>query len=128
LSAETFSRRERQLMDIVYRLGQATAAEIHRDLPDAPTYTAVRGLLRVLVEKGHLEVERDGQRYVYRPRTPRDAAGASLLTHVVETFFGGSPAKAMAALVGSPEMRLSPEELERLAAIVERAREGEGAE
>jgi BlaI family transcriptional regulator, penicillinase repressor len=128
LSTETFSRRERQLMDIVYRLGQATAAEIHRELPDAPTYTAVRGLLRVLIEKGHLEVERDGQRYVYRPHTPRDAAGASLLTHVVKTFFGGSAAKAMAALVGSPEVRLSPEELERLARLVERAREGEGTE
>lgn len=112
-------------MDIVYRLGRATAAEIHRELPDAPTYTAVRGLLRVLVDKGHLEVERDGLRYVYRPRTPRESAGASLLTHVVQTFFDGSAAKAMAALVGSPGVRLSSEELERLARIVEQAREGE---
>jgi predicted transcriptional regulator len=123
-----FSRRERQIMDIVYGLGEATAAEIHERLPDAPTYTAVRGLLRVLVDKGHLQVERDGVRYLYRPVTPRDAAGASLLSHVVRTFFGGSAAAAMAALVGSPGTRLSAAELDRLARIVEQAREsGEGS-
>ena len=113
-------------MDIVYRLGEATAVEIHRALPDAPTYTAVRGLLRVLVDKGHLAVERDGPRYVYRPRTSRDAAGASLLAHVVRTFFDGSAAKAMDALVGSAELRLTREEIERLARIVDEARESEG--
>ncbi|HEX9942157.1 MAG TPA: BlaI/MecI/CopY family transcriptional regulator [Thermoanaerobaculia bacterium] len=120
-----FSRRERQIMDIVYGLGEATAAEIHERLPDPPTYTAVRGLLRVLVDKGHLEVEQDGVRYLYRPVTPREAAGASLLSHVVDTFFGGSAAAAMAALVGSPETRLSTAELDRLARIVEQAREAE---
>ena len=122
-----FSRRERQIMDVVYALGEATAAEIHERLPDPPTYTAVRGLLRVLVDKGHLRVEPDGVRYLYRPVTPREAAGASLLSHVVRTCFGGSAAAAMAALVGSPDTRLSAAELERLARIVEQAR-GESEE
>jgi predicted transcriptional regulator len=120
-----FSKRERQIMDIVYRLGQATAAEVHEQLPDAPTYTAVRGLLRVLVDKGHLKVESDGVRYLYRPSMPRDTAGASVLSHVVRTFFDGSAANAMAALVGSPDVRLTEADLERLAEIVERAREEE---
>jgi BlaI family penicillinase repressor len=120
-----FSRRERQIMDIVYALGEATAAEIHERLADPPTYTAVRGLLRVLVDKGHLRTERDGVRYLYRPVTPRAAAGASLLSHVIRTFFGGSAGEAMAALVGSPESRLTPAELERLARIVEQARQSE---
>jgi predicted transcriptional regulator len=122
------SRRERQIMDIVYGLGEATAAEIHERLPDPPTYTAVRGLLRVLVDKGHLQVEPDGTRYLYKPVMAREAAGASLLSHVVQTFFGGSAAAAMAALVGSSETRLSAAELERLARVVEKAREpGEGS-
>ncbi len=121
----SYSKRERQIMDVVYRLGQATAAEIHEGLPDPPTYTAVRGLLRVLVDKGHLKVESDGVRYLYRPSTPRETAGASILSHVVRTFFDGSAAKAMAALVGSPDVRLSEAELERLARIVEQAREDE---
>jgi BlaI family transcriptional regulator, penicillinase repressor len=118
-----YSKRERQIMDVIYRLGQATAAEVHEQLPDAPTYTAVRGLLRVLVDKGHLKVESDGVRYLYRPSLPRETAGASLLSHVVRTFFDGSAAKAMAALVGSPAVRLSEDELEKLARIVEQARE-----
>lgn len=123
-----FSRRERQIMDVVYALGEATAAEIHERIPDPPTYTAVRGLLKVLVDKGHLRAEPDGVRYLYRPVTPRAAAGASLLSHVVRTFFGGSASEAMAALVGSSETRLSAAELERLARIVEQAREsGEGS-
>jgi predicted transcriptional regulator len=120
-----FSRRERQILDIVYALGEATAAEIHERLPEPPTYTAVRGLLKVLVDKGHLSVEPDGVRYLYRPVTPRADAGASLLSHVIHTFFGGSAAAAMAALVGSPETRLSAAELERLARIVEQAREAQ---
>ncbi|MFN2567305.1 MAG: BlaI/MecI/CopY family transcriptional regulator [Gemmatimonadaceae bacterium] len=118
----SLSRRERQIMDVVYRLGQATAADIHAALPDAPTYTTVRGLLRVLVDKRHLRHERDGRRYVYRPSTPRPAAGKSSIAHVVATFFGGSPADAMAALLGSEQNRLSDAELARLAAVVARAR------
>ena len=124
----SYSKRERQIMDIVYRLGQATAAEIHEQLPEPPTYTAVRGLLRVLVDKGHLEVESDGIRYLYRPTTPRETAGASVLSHVVRTFFDGSAAKAMSALIGSPDVRLTEADLERLARIVEQARAGEERE
>ncbi len=116
------SRRERQIMDVVYRMGKATAADIHTALPDRPTYTTVRGLLRVLVEKGHLRLERDGRRYRYRPSTSRPAAGATSIAHVVRTFFAGSPADAMAALLGSQRERISSAELSRLAALVEQAR------
>jgi predicted transcriptional regulator len=118
------SRRERQIMDLVYRLGQATAAEIHGGLPDPPTSTAVRGLLRVLVEKGHLRIEKDGRRYLYLPCTPRRAAGTASITHVVKTFFAGSPADAMAALLGSESDSISEAELARLAALVAKARRG----
>jgi predicted transcriptional regulator len=109
-------------MDIVFRLGRATAADVHRELPDPPTHTTVRGLLRILIEKHHVRYEREGRRYVYVASTPRPAAGASSLAHVVKTFFAGSPADALAALLGSEPRRISEREFERLAAIVERAR------
>jgi predicted transcriptional regulator len=117
-----FSRRERQIMDIVYHLDSATAADVHRRMPDAPTYTTVRGLLRILVKKGHLTVSQDGPRFVYRPRTPRQDAGASVLAHVVHTFFSGSAASAMAAMLGSADVKVTPSELERLTRMVRRAR------
>ncbi len=125
-SLPALSRRERQIMDVVYRLGRATASEVHTGLPDAPTYTTVRGLLRVLEEKGHLRHEEHGRQYVYFPSTPKADAGTSQLTHVVRTFFGGSPAEAMAALLGSQRSGVSDEELERLTDLLERAREGRG--
>ena len=126
-SPPALSRRERQIMDVVYRRGRATAAEVHADLPDAPTYTTVRGLLRVLEEKGHLRHEEHGRQFVYLPSTAKSDAGASQLSHVVRTFFGGSPADAMAALLGTQQARVSDEELERLAALVAQARErGDG--
>jgi predicted transcriptional regulator len=118
----SLSKRERQIMDIVYRRGSATAAEIHADLPDAPTYTTVRGLLRVLEEKGHLVHREDGRRFVYAPTAARGRAGASHLGHVVNTFFGGSPSDAVAALLGTTRGRLSTEELDRLEQIVAQAR------
>ena len=121
----SLSRRERQIMDVVYRLGQATAADIHASLPDPPTYTTVRGLLRILVEKRQLRQEQDGKRYLYRPSTPRPTAGASSIRHVVNTFFGGSPAAAVAALVGSLE-DITEDELARLSAVVARARRSRG--
>jgi predicted transcriptional regulator len=120
------SRRERQIMDVLYRLGSATASDIHTNLPDAPTYTTVRGLLRVLVTKGHAKHERDGRRYVYRPATPTPSAGASSIAHVVNTFFAGSMSDALAALLGSRANRVSEEELARLSAIVRQARSKEG--
>jgi predicted transcriptional regulator len=122
------SRRERQIMDIVYALGQATAADVHARLPEAPTYTTVRGLLRTLVEKSHLLVRDDGVRFVYRPRTPRRDAGRSVLHHVIRTFFDGSPANAMAAILGSADLELPPGELEQLNELVARARAKESAE
>jgi BlaI family transcriptional regulator, penicillinase repressor len=115
------SRRERQIMDLVYRLGVATAADIHRGLPDAPTYTTVRGLLRILVAKGHLRVEQDEKRYLYKPSTPRPAAGASSIAHVVNTFFGGSTADAFAALLGSKANAITDDELARLNDLVKKA-------
>ena len=116
------SRRERQILDVVYRLGKATAADVHAALPDPPTYTTVRGLLRVMTEKGFVRHTREGRRYVYVPSTSRRAAGASSLVHVVRTFFSDSPADAMAALLGSERDRISDAELARLAAIVAEAR------
>jgi predicted transcriptional regulator len=109
-------------MDVVYARGKTTAAEIHAALLDAPTYTTVRGLLRILIRKGHLRYEREGRRYVYLPSTPRNKAGASSLTHVIKTFFAGSPSDAMAALLGSEKGRISEAELARLAALVAKAR------
>lgn len=117
------TRRERQILDVIYRHGTATAAQIHAGLPDPPTYTAVRGLLRVMLGKGHVCYEREGRRYVYAPSTPRLAAGASSIKHVVRTFFAGSPAAAMAALIGSDRQRVSEDELARLANLVDEARQ-----
>jgi BlaI family transcriptional regulator, penicillinase repressor len=121
-SPPVLSRRERQIMDLLYRLGAASAADVHRDLPDAPTYTTVRGLLRVLVEKGHAVYEQDGRRYVYKPSTPRPAAGASSIAHVVNTFFAGSAADALVALIGSEAEGITDAELARLSAVVAKAR------
>ena len=113
-------------MDIVYRLGKASAADIHEGLADAPTYTTVRGLLRVLVQKGHLRYEEDGRRYVYKPSTPRADAAVNSIAHVVNTFFAGSTADALAALLGSRGEKISDEELTRLRAIVTKAQRAKG--
>ena len=121
-SPPPLSRRERQIMDVVYAQGKATASDIHAALPDPPTYTSVRGLLRVLVDKGHLIQEQQGKRYVYRPSTPRAAAGATSIAHVVRTFFAGSPADAMAALLGTEQEKITDAELARMAALVAQAR------
>lgn len=115
------SKRERQILDIVYRLGRATAAEIHEQMEDAPTYTTVRGLLRILETKGHLRHEDDGVRYVYMAVRPKSSTGATMLSHVVSTFFDGSPANAVAALLGNSS-RVSDDELARLAEMIEARR------
>ena len=109
-------------MDVIYQLEMASAADVHEAMQDAPTYTTVRGLLRILVDKGHLLQKQDGRRYVYLPATPRPTAGASHLKHVVRTFFAGSPADAMAALLGSDRGQLSDLELARLEDLVTRER------
>jgi predicted transcriptional regulator len=109
-------------MAIVYRLGSATAADVHAAMPDAPTYTSVRGLLRVLEKKGLLTHREDGPRYVYEPAQPREATGVSYLNQVIRSFFGGSPSDAVAALVGDARRPLTAAELRRLQDIVDRAR------
>ena len=116
------SRRERQILDILYQRGQATAADVQAALPEPPSYSAVRALLRILEEKGHVKHEQDGPRYVYLPALPRDDAGTSMLAHLVRTFFDGSPARAMAALIGSGDDAPSDAELERLSRVVDEAR------
>src|SRR5688572_24724724 len=114
------SRRERQILDIVYRRGAATAAEVRAEMDDAPTYTTVRGLLRILAGKGHVEIGRDGARYVYRPTLPTRTAGETMLSHVVDTFFGGSAAQAMSALLGGADVRLATADLDRLQSLIDR--------
>src|SRR5437588_7881991 len=112
--------RERQIMDAVYRLGRATVSEVRAELPDPPTYSAVRGMLRFLEDKGLLRHEQDGVRYVYIPTVTPAKARRSALRHLVRTFFGGSAQQAVAALL--EDTRLSAEELERLERLVEKAR------
>jgi predicted transcriptional regulator len=119
------SRRERQIMDVVYRLGKAAVTDVLERLPDPPSYSAVRALMRILEEKGHLSHEQDGPRYVYLPTVPRDAAQASALSHLVRTFFGGSAEAAVAALLELPEHGMSEGELSRLSQLIDEAR-GQG--
>lgn len=116
-------RRERQIMDAVYRLGSASTAEVLEQLPDPPSYSAVRAMLRLLEEKGYLLHEADGPRYVYVPVVPLEAASQSALRHLVSTFFGGSRTRAMAALLDVPDTELSEEQMQRLARLVTQARE-----
>jgi BlaI family transcriptional regulator, penicillinase repressor len=117
---DTLSRRERQIMDIIYARGQATAAEVAAALPDPPSYSAVRALLRILEQKGHLRHQEDGPRYVFLPTVPRERARKSALRNLVKTFFNGSPAQAAAALIDQGE--LSAEDVARLEAVIEKAR------
>jgi len=116
------SRRERQILDILYARGRATAADILRSLPDPPSYSTTRALLRVLEEKGHVRHEEDGPRYVFFPRVSRQRASVSALRHVLNTFFDGSAVAAATALVDGSASKLSAEELDRLEALIERAR------
>jgi predicted transcriptional regulator len=124
--SQKLSRRERQIMDFLYRHGRATAAEVQANLPDPPSYSAVRAMLRVLEDKGHAQHEQDGPRYVYRPRVARDRAKRSALRHLVRTFFDGSREQVVAALLDDGTLRLSDDELDRLSRLIDRARQ-EGA-
>jgi len=112
-------------MDILYQRGRASASEIHAALPDAPSYSAVRAKLRVLEEKGHVRHEEESLRYVYLPTLARDTARRSALRHLVSTFFEGSVGGAVAALLDLSAARLSAEDLDRIAKLVEEARKGE---
>lgn len=109
-------------MDIIYARGEATAADVEAALPDAPSYSAVRALLRILEEKGALKHREDGPRYVYLPTEPHEKVSRSALQKVLHTFFEGSLANAVAALVDSKDGKIPPEELKRLESIVKQAR------
>jgi BlaI family penicillinase repressor len=116
------SRRERQIMDILYRTGRATAAEVQEQMAEAPGYSAVRAMLRVLEDKGHIKHEQQGLTYVYLPTVSPQAARRSAVSHLLETFFDGSPEQAVAAVLEASDARLSRRELDQIAALIERAR------
>ena len=116
------SRRERQILDILYKNGRATAAEVQAALPEPPSYSAVRALLRILEEKGHVRHEQDGPRYVYLPTVARDNAKRSALRHMIQTFFDGSAEQAISALLDESSAKLSSAELDRLARLIDGAR------
>src|SRR5580692_7263812 len=118
----TLTRRERQIMDIIHRRGRATAHDVLEDLADPPSYSAVRALLRLLEERGHVKHVEDGQRYVYTAAVTRGDARKSALAHVVRTFFAGSVEQAVVTLVESSRTKLSRDELERLAEVIDRAK------
>jgi BlaI family transcriptional regulator, penicillinase repressor len=119
---QTLTRRERQIMDILYRRGRATATEVMAELPGEPHYSTVRTQLRVLEEKGHVRHVEEGLRYVYEPAVPRHTARKSALRHLVDTFFDGSAEQAVAALLGGQGAKLTDEELERISALIDKAR------
>ncbi|MGH9145298.1 MAG: BlaI/MecI/CopY family transcriptional regulator [Vicinamibacterales bacterium] len=120
------SRRERQIMDILYRDGKATAAEVRSSLPEPPSYSAVRAMLRILEDKGHIRHEEDGPRYVYTPIVTRDKAKRSALRHVLNTFFDGSASQVLAALFEMSPKDLDDKELARLRRLIDAAKNKEG--
>ncbi len=120
------SRRERQIMDVLFKRGQATAADIMENIPEPPSYSAVRAMLRVLEDKGHVRHEQDGPRYVFIPTVTRDKAKRSAMQHMLDTFFEGSTAQAVATLLDESGSKLSDDELERLSGLIDKARK-EGA-
>jgi predicted transcriptional regulator len=120
--SSALSRRERQIMDILYKLERASVGEVLAKMAGKPSYSTVRAQLRVLEEKGHIRHEEHGLRYVYVPAVPREVARRSALRHLVETFFDGSTEKVVAALLGGEVARISPEELDRLARLIAKGR------
>jgi BlaI family transcriptional regulator, penicillinase repressor len=117
------SRREREIMDALYAMGEATVGEVMDRMPDPPSYSAVRATLRVLEEKGHVKHKQDGPRYLYLPTVSRDKAQTNAVKHLVGTFFGGSVEQAVMALLSMPETRMSDDQLKKLAEQVRRAEE-----
>jgi len=115
-------RRERQIAEVVYRLGRATVTDVLENLPDPPSYSAVRAMLRILERKGHLKHRQEGPRYVYLPAVRRDTASRSALDHMVRTFFDGSTGRAVAALLEDRDAQLSDADIERLSKLIDRAR------
>ena len=119
---EKLGRRERQILEAVYRLGSASVNEVLADLPDPPSYSAVRTFLRILEEKGHLTHTQDGARYIYRPTKPRPPVAREALYKLIETFFGGHPEQVVNTLLTDEQRRLSEEEVDRLSAMIAEAR------
>ena len=116
------SRRERQIMDILFQRGKASAAEVREAMADAPSYSAVRAMLRILEEKGHVKHQAEGLKYVYVPSLARDKAKRTAVKHVMETFFNGSPESVVAALLDVSSTKLTTDELDRMAQLIDRAR------
>jgi BlaI family penicillinase repressor len=123
-SHSKLSRRERQIMDVLYQKASATAAEVLESIPEPPSYSAVRALLRILEEKGHIRHEQRAGKYVFMPTMPREKAKLSAVRHLVQTFFDGSPEAAVAALLDSSSSKLSDAELDRLQGMIDKARKG----
>jgi predicted transcriptional regulator len=121
----SLSRRERDIMDVLFRRGRATAEEVMHDLSGDPSYSTVRTQLRVLEEKGHVRHEEDGRRFIYSPAVPRTAARKAALRHVVDTFFDGSVERVVAALLGGEAARLTDDELRRIQQLVDQAKKEE---
>jgi BlaI family transcriptional regulator, penicillinase repressor len=119
---QDLSRRERQIMDLLFRMGKATAAEVMDGLDDAPSYSAVRALLRILEQKGHIRHEEEGRAYVYMPLVRRDTARQSALSHLLRTFFDNSAEQAVAALLAIKGEKMSDAELERMSQMIEKAK------
>lgn len=124
-SAVNLSRRERQIMDIVYKLGQATAAQVMEQLPDPPSYSSVRATLRILEDKGHLKHDELGPRYLFSPVVARETARSSALKHLMQTFFDNSAESVVATLMDLKTSQMTDEEYERLARLIEESRKGE---
>jgi len=122
-SEVALSRRERQIMDVVYQRGKASVADVVGDLPDPPSYSAVRALMRILEQKGHLKHAKQGAKYIYRATRPRQVAARSAMRRILRTFFDGSTEKAMVALLGVAPTKLTPKQLNRIVALVNQARE-----
>ncbi len=116
------SRRERQIMDILYQRGKASATDVREAMPDAPSYSAVRAMMRVLEEKGHVKHQAQGLKYVYVPVVTRDKAKRSAVKHLLDTFFSDSPEQVVAALLDVSSTRLTQDELDRMAQLIERAK------
>jgi predicted transcriptional regulator len=119
---QKLSRRERQIMDVLYERGRATAAEILAALPDPPSYSAIRALIKVLEDKGHVKHQEDGPRYVFTPSVPRSKARRNAVKHLLQTFFDDSASEAVASLLGASAGKLKPEELDKIEDLIARAR------
>jgi predicted transcriptional regulator len=121
-ASDPLGRRERQIMDVVYRLGSASVADVRDALPDPPTYSAVRGMLKLLEDKGHVTHQADGLKYLYSATVSRNAARRSALKHIVRTFFGGSASEAAASLLEMSDAPLSEADASRLAAVIRKSK------